>query len=196
VLPHNGGMQTVTPSRRAGMGAIPYPGGTTFRVWAPHAEAVFVTGTFDDWAMDRTPLARDGDGSGGSWSADVPDVEPGAEYRFTIRTRDGDLSRMDPYARSVTSSVGNGIVYDPAAFDWGGDDFTPIDWDDLVIYELHVGTFAATADKRGTFDAARRRLSYLKELGISAVQVMPPFEFAGDISWGYNPAHLFAIESG
>ena len=110
-------------SRRPGMGAVPYPGGTTFRVWAPHADAVFVTGTFDDWAGDRTALERDGDGSTGTWSADVAGVEPGAEYRFTIRTPDGDLSRIDPYARQVTNSVGNGVVYDPAAFDWGDDAF-------------------------------------------------------------------------
>src|SRR3954447_6760925 len=188
------------------MGALPYDGGTTFRVWAPHALEVFVTGTFDDWARDATPLARDGahradgpDGAdgewGGTWSVDVRGVSPGAEYKFTVRTPDGDLSRIDPYARQVTSSVGNAVVYDHAAFDWGSDDFAPVDSDDLVIYELHVGTFAATADKRGTFDAAGRRLGYLRELGISAIQVMPPFEFPGDISWGYNPAHLFAIES-
>ena len=178
------------------MGALPYAGGTTFRVWAPHADAVFVTGTFDGWAGDRTPLTQDGDRTTGTWSADVPSVEVGAEYRFTIRTPDGDLSRIDPYARQVTNSVGNGVVYDATSFDWSDDDFRPIGWDELVIYEMHVGTFAATADRRGTFDAARKRLPYLAKLGISAVQVMPPFEFAGDISWGYNPAHLFAIESG
>ena len=178
------------------MGAIPYPGGTTFRVWAPHATAVFVTGSFDDWAGDRLGLRLDGDGSSGVWSADVDAVGAGAEYRFTIRTAEGDLSRMDPYARHVTNSVGNSIVYDPAAFDWGDDAFSTPSWDDLVIYEMHVGTFAATDDRRGTFDAAGRRLPYLERLGVSAVQVMPPFEFAGDVSWGYNPAHLFAIESG
>ena len=178
------------------MGAIPYGDGTTFRVWAPHAEAVFVTGTFDDWAGDRTALGPDGDGSSGTWSADVPGVAPGAEYRFTIRTQAGDLSRVDPYARHVTSSVGNGIVYDPEGFDWGDDAFEMPAWDDLVIYEMHIGTFAAPDDRTGTFDDARRRLPYLERLGVSAVQVMPPFEFAGDISWGYNPAHLFAIESG
>ena len=128
-----------SPSRRAGMGAIPYRGGTTFRVWAPHADAVFVTGTFNDWASDATPLARDSDGTTGTWSADVAGVEPGAEYRFTIRTPGGDLSRMDPYARQVTSSVGNSVVYDPDAFDWGDDMFQAPGWDDLVIYELHVG---------------------------------------------------------
>jgi 1,4-alpha-glucan branching enzyme len=189
-------MAGIAPATHPGMGAIPRRGWTTFRVWAPHAEAVFVTGTFDDWAGDRTALLPDGDGSSGTWSADVPGVGPGDEYRFTIRTGGGDLSRMDPYARQVTSSVGNCVVYDPAAFDWGDDDFQMPTWDDLVIYEMHIGTFAASADRRGTFDAARRRLEYLQRLGISAVQVMPPFEFAGDISWGYNPAHLFAIESG
>jgi 1,4-alpha-glucan branching enzyme len=189
-------MSHLEPSRRAGMGSIPYAGGTTFRVWAPHAQAVFVTGTFDGWAMDATPLAPDGDGTGGTWSADVPGAGPGDEYRFTIRTADEALLRMDPYARQVTSSVGNSVVYDPAAFDWGDDQYRAPGWDDLVIYEMHVGTFAATGDRAGTFDSARRRLAYLRELGISAIQVMPPFEFAGDISWGYNPAHLFAIESG
>ena len=178
------------------MGSTPHANGTSFRVWAPHATAVFVTGTFDDWAGDRIEMRPDGDGTSGTWSVDVPGVEPGAEYRFTIRTPDGDLSRMDPYARHVTSSVGNGIVYDPAAFDWGDDEFHAPTWDDLVIYEVHIGTFAATEDRKGTFDAARRRLPYLQKLGVSAVQVMPPFEFAGDVSWGYNPAHLFAIESG
>jgi 1,4-alpha-glucan branching enzyme len=177
------------------MGAVPHSDGTSFRVWAPHATAAFVTGTFDDWAGDRTALGRDGDGTSGTWSVDVAGVEPGTEYRFTIRTPDGDLSRIDPYARQVTNSVGNAIVYDPNAFDWGRDTFQMPSWDDLVIYEMHVGTFAPTGDRGGTFDDARRRLDYLEDLGVSAVQVMPPFEFAGDISWGYNPAHLFAIES-
>jgi 1,4-alpha-glucan branching enzyme len=190
------GVNSSAPSKRPGMGARPYDGGTMFRVWAPHAEAVFVTGTFDQWARDATPLAQDGDATTGTWSGDVEGVTGGAEYRYTIRTPDGDLSRIDPYARQVTSSVGNAVVYDGAAFDWAGDDFRPIGWDELVIYEMHVGTFAVGADRHGTFDAARKRLPYLAKLGISAVQVMPPFEFAGDISWGYNPAHLFAIESG
>jgi 1,4-alpha-glucan branching enzyme len=96
----------------------------------------------------------------------------------------------------MTNSVGNAVVYDPAAFDWSGDDFHTPTWDDLVIYELHVGTFTGGDDHGGDFDRAIRRLPYLEDLGISVVQVMPPFEFAGNVSWGYNPAHLFAIESG
>ncbi|HET7168478.1 MAG TPA: alpha-amylase family glycosyl hydrolase, partial [Candidatus Limnocylindrales bacterium] len=114
-----------------------------------------------------------------------------------LRTADGnEVWRVDPYARQVTSSVGNAVVYDPAAFDWADHSFEMPARDDLVIYELHVGTFNATGDRQGDFDRAARRLPYLRDLGVSAVQVMPPFEFAGDVSWGYNPAHLFAIESG
>ena len=179
------------------MGALPYPGGTTFRVWAPHAEAVLVTGSYNEWAPEATALARDGDATSGTWSADVEDVRPGDEYRFRIRTAVGDeVWRMDPYARQVTSSIGNAVVYDPAAFDWGDHSFEMPARDDLVIYELHVGTFNAGPDRQGDFDRAARRLPYLRDLGVSAVQIMPPFEFAGDVSWGYNPAHLFAIESG
>ncbi len=178
------------------MGAVPFTGGTTFRVWAPHAEAVFVTGPFDDWAGDATQLARDGGRArSGTWSADVAGVGPGAEYRFTIRTPGGDRSRLDPYARQVTDSVGNAVVYDPAGFDWGDAAFATPTWNDQVIYEMHVGTFAARDGRPGDFDRAIRRLDALAQLGIGAIQVMPPFSFAGDVSWGYNPAHLFAIES-
>jgi len=177
------------------MGAVAHDGGTMFRIWAPHAEAVFVTGTFDDWAGTRHPLGRDGDGSTGSWSTDVEDVIPGDEYKFIVRTTDGDQFRLDPYARQVTSSVGNAVVYDPDAFDWGAGEFHVPAWNDLVIYEMHIGTFRTGDNGRGTFDRAIGKLVYLRDLGVGAIQVMPPFEFAGSVSWGYNPAHLFAIES-
>ena len=61
-------MRAVAPSPRPGMGALPYPGGTTFRVWAPHAESVVVSGSWDGWAPKATTLARDGDGISGTWS--------------------------------------------------------------------------------------------------------------------------------
>jgi len=166
-----------------------------FRVWAPHADAVLVTGTFDAWAGERHPLGRDGDGSSGSWSVDVAGAGSGDEYKFIVRTADGDQFRLDPYARQVTSSVGNAVVYDPDAFDWGDGEFGMPAWNDLVIYEMHIGTFRADDDGRGNFDRAIGQLPYLRDLGIGAIEVMPPFEFAGSVSWGYNPAHIFAIES-
>ena len=102
---------------------------------------------------------------------------------------------MDPCARAVTHSRGNSVVFDPATIDWGDAPYTSPGWDDLVMYELHVRTFAAGEHGPGTFDAAIGRLDHLAWLGVNAVEVMPPFEFAGTVSWGYNPSHLFAIES-
>jgi 1,4-alpha-glucan branching enzyme len=175
------------------MGAVLFPGGTTFRVWAPNADAVAVHGTFDDWASDGTPMARE---EGGHWSVDVPGAVAGHEYRFLVRHGDQVLSRLDPRARQLTSSVGNAVVVDPDAFDWGDQDFHPPAWNDLVILELHVGTFTEGIHGRpGTLDGVRRRLGHLRELGIGAIQLMPPFEFAGDRSWGYNPAYPYAVES-
>jgi hypothetical protein len=76
----------------------------------------------------------------------------------------------------------------------GGDDFKMPPHNELVIYELHIGTFRRTSpDKPGTFDDAIGGLDHLKRLGVNAVEVMPIAEFAGDLSWGYNPALPFAI---
>jgi 1,4-alpha-glucan branching enzyme len=182
------------------MGAVPFgegaATGTTFRVWAPHATAVAVVGTFNDWDATCHPLARDDGGKAETWSADVPDAGPGDEYRFVLQTPAGERNRIDPRARRLTNSVGNGVIYDPAAFDWGDAEFHQPPWNDLVVYELHVGTFGeGLHGQPGTLDGVRRRLRYLKELGVGAIQLMPPFEFAGDRSWGYNTAYPFAVES-
>ena len=107
------------------------------------------------------------------------------------------MSKIDPYAREVTNSVGNGVVHDPN-FDWGEAFHTTPPWNEWVIYELHVGTFNdpnPTDDRPGTFADIVRRFDHLKKLGVNCLQVMPVAEFAGDRSWGYNPAHIFAVES-
>jgi 1,4-alpha-glucan branching enzyme len=180
-------------SSRPGMGAILFDKGVTFRVWAPHADAVSVVGSFNDWDPARDPMAPE---DGGTWSVDAAGAADGDEYRFSIRTGDRELSRIDPRARRLTSSVGNGIVYAAGTFEWGDAEFRTPDWNDLVIYELHVGTFSpGMQGQPGTLDGVRRRLEYLRDLGIGAIQLMPPFEFAGERSWGYNTAHSFAVET-
>ncbi len=176
------------------MGAVPWPGGVTFRVWAPNAESVAVHGSFEGWTDGGIAMARDGDT--GHWSVDVPDAGPGDEYRFLVGSAGGVRSRLDPRARQLTNSVGNAVVTDPDAFDWGSTEFRTPDWNDLVIYELHVGTFTEGMHGRpGTLDGVRKRLGYLQDLGVGAIQLMPPFEFAGDRSWGYNPVYPYAVES-
>ena len=77
------------------------------------------------------------------------------EYRYLLTTPTGEFKRIDPYAREVTSSVGNAIVHDPH-FDWQGDDFHLAPWNELVIYELHVGTFNDEEDDDRTRRIHRR----------------------------------------
>jgi 1,4-alpha-glucan branching enzyme len=180
-------------TRTLEMGATPGATGVRFRVWAPHAQKVFVTGTFNDWSPDATPLTVD---NAGCWAAEVPAAAVGHEYRYLIQGPQGPVSRIDPYARQVTHSAGNGIICDPRAFDWGDDSFRIAAGNELVLYELHVGTFNATRDGHpGTLDSAVERLPDLQRLGINAIELMPLAEFPGDFSWGYNPAHPFTVES-
>ena len=187
-------MSSPIEAAHPGMGALPHDAGTAFRVWAPNAEAVFVTGDFNDWSEDAAPMTHE---ENGFWYADVEGARPGQEYRFRLTGPHGEFSRIDPYAREVTNSVGNAIVPDPH-YDWQGDDFAMPDWNRLVIYELHIGTFHRTDETEGevgTFAEATARFDHLKALGVNAIQIMPAAEFAGDLSWGYNPAHMFAVES-
>ncbi len=175
------------------MGAVPHEGGALFRVWAPHADRVCVMGAFNGWYRDANPMAHEGDGY---WSADVAEARAGHEYKFVIQCGGETLVKNDPYARLMVNSSSNGVIYDAEAFDWEGEAFELPPWNELVLYELHVGTFAAglTDDGPGTFAGAAGRLDYLRDLGIGAVELMPLAEFAGDYSWGYNPAHPFAVE--
>ena len=177
-----------------GMGAIPHDGGVAFRVWAPHAKSVSVVGTFNDFQAAAHPLTQENEGC---WYADVAQARVGQEYRFSLDTEAGVVTRIDPYAREVTNSIGNAVVADPQ-FDWEGDRFEIPNWNELVIYELHVGTFNdedPDNDAPAKFDSVVRRFDHLKKLGINCIQIMPVAEFAGDRSWGYNPAHMFAVES-
>jgi 1,4-alpha-glucan branching enzyme len=69
-------------------------------------------------------------------------------------------------------------------------------FNELITYEMHIGTFnRSRKDVPGTFQAVTRKFDYLRRLGVNCIQLMPTAEFAGDISWGYNPAHIFAVES-
>jgi 1,4-alpha-glucan branching enzyme len=178
---------------RDGFGALPHPAGTTFRVWAPAATAVSVVGTFNKWDKKAHPLQAEADGN---WAADLPHVKAGDGYKYVLQTPSGELTRNDPYARAVTNSSGHSLVFDPTDFDWEGDNFQMPAWNDLIIYELHIGTFnAPEAGRPGTFLDVIERLDYLRGLGINCIEIMPATEFPGSRSWGYNPSNPFALES-
>jgi len=174
------------------MGAVPHAGGVGFRVWAPHAERVSVIGSFNGWDGDKNPMQAE---ENGYWYADAAEAHVGDQYKFMLTTATGAFKRIDPYAREVTDSVGNAIVHD-TSFGWDGDDFHLAPWNELAIYELHVGTFNDDEDdnRTGQFASVTARLGHLKKLGVNAIQIMPVAEFAGERSWGYNPAHIFSVE--
>ncbi len=176
-------------------GSKSLPGGAAFRVWAPFASSVFVAGSFNGWDASSLPLSSEGNGY---WSRDVNGAGVDDEYKFVIVNRDDGKVRWknDPYARSLTNSTGNSII---AATDyvWRCAGYSTPAWNELVIYELHVGSFLfdpSTRSGRGNFETVIGKLDYLAELGINAIQLMPSDEFPGDVSWGYNPAFIFAIE--
>ena len=182
-------------SSQSGMGSIAYAGGIAFRVWAPFATSVAVAGSFNGWNPANTPLTLEGNGY---WSTDVSGARLDEEYKFVLTSpyRAGLFRKIDPYARCLTNSAGNAIVAQ-TDYVFQADGYSTPPWNELVIYELHVGSFLfdpTTRNGRGTFDTVVTKLDYLHDLGINAIQLMPSDEFAGDISWGYNPAYIFAIE--
>jgi 1,4-alpha-glucan branching enzyme len=180
-----------------GMGAIPYVGGVTFRVWSMFADAVFVAGDFNGWSATATPLARDG--TSNYWSVDVPGAAVGQAYKFVLpyAAKPGrNAFRMDPYARSIkpdANGVLNSIVASTDTPYEGGTYSTPL-WNEAVLYELHIPTFNATAGSPGTFDTAMVRLPDLVQLGVNAIEIMPLGQFSGSASTGYNPGYIFAVE--
>ena len=181
-------------SHRPGMGAVPYAGGVTFRIWAPFAQSVAVAGTFNQWSKSAHALTRETDAPS-YWSIDVDGAGIGDEYKFFIGGADPPW-RIDPYARSVTNSAGNGVIAE-TEFAWADQHFELPDHRELVIYEVHIGTFTdpARPNERGSFRTLIAQLDYLRDLGINAIKIMASGEFPTDISLGYNPAHIFAIES-
>ena len=97
-------------------------------MWAPHAQRVSVIGSFNDWDGNKHPMQA---GENGAWYADIAVAGVGDEYKFLLTTAQGELKRIDPYAREVTNSAGNAIVHDPS-FEWAEDDFRLAPWNEIV----------------------------------------------------------------
>ncbi|MEQ9442637.1 MAG: alpha-amylase family glycosyl hydrolase [Cyclobacteriaceae bacterium] len=183
-------------TRLPGMGALVSEDGTGFRVWAPNAKEVRLTGTFNHWKKRKKQEFILEAEEQGFWYGFVPDATAGDEYKFIVKSASNKLLfRNDPYARLLTNSDGNSIIYDTEGFDWQDDQFQLNSWNQLAIYELHIGTFHVTEDgKPGTFESAIEKLPYLRDLGINVIELMPTAEFPGDFSWGYNPSYPFSVE--
>lgn len=156
-----------------------------FNVWAPFAHTVTVE--FVDQDRLTIPMQPASDGY---FEVTVEGVQALARYRYLL---DGKKTRPDPASRFQPEGVhGPSAVVDPGSFRWTDGDWRGVPIEELIIYELHVGTFT----REGTFDAMIPQLSYLKEtVGITAVELMPVAQFPGARNWGYDGAYLFAPQS-
>jgi maltooligosyltrehalose trehalohydrolase len=126
---------------------------------------------------------------GEDFQAVAPGAMPGQTYSLVI---DDAKERPDPVSRSQPQGVhGPSEIIDPESFVWSDQDWKGIDLDQFIIYELHTGTFT----REGTFDAVIRKVPYLKDLGITAIELMPVAEFPGRRNWGYDGVDLFAPHS-
>ncbi|HUI58935.1 MAG TPA: alpha-amylase family glycosyl hydrolase, partial [Steroidobacteraceae bacterium] len=175
------------------MGANLVADGATFRTWAPHARAVSVRGDFNSFALeDAATLVPDGKGH---WRGFIPGVADGHRYRFWITGDAGAGYKRDPYAREIDGATGDCIVCNPL-FPWHDTGFATPRFPDFVIYQLHVGAFHAPRAPAhgGTFLDVMDRVPYLKELGVSALQLLPIQEFPGDFSLGYNGTDYYSPE--
>ncbi|HEV2862373.1 MAG TPA: malto-oligosyltrehalose trehalohydrolase [Pyrinomonadaceae bacterium] len=170
---------------RLELGARPQADGSTvFRVWAPLAESVAVKILGDE--PQTVSMER---GEDDVFELRLPDTPAGTDYFYLVG---GERERPDPVSRFQPAGVhGPSRVVDPEAFAWTDEGWRGLPLKDYVIYELHVGTFTP----EGTFDAAIEKLPYLRELGVTAVEIMPVAEFPGGRNWGYDGAHLYAPQS-
>lgn len=167
------------------LGARPSAGGRCdFRVWAPGRASVSVRLGPDGGG--EAPLRAEEDGY---WSASVSGAGAGTLYRYAL---DGNLLRPDPASLSQPQGVhGPSEVIDHASFPWTDAAWRGLALERMVVYELHVGTFT----EAGTFDALIPRLADLKELGVTALELMPVAQFPGERNWGYDGAYSFATQA-
>jgi maltooligosyltrehalose trehalohydrolase len=118
-------------------------------------------------------------------------AEAGAGGQYFYLLNDDPLPLPDPVSRYLPKGVhGPTQVVDPAAFAWTDQDWRGVEYQDYVLYELHVGTFTPAA----TFDGVLEKLDYLHELGVTAIELMPVGAFPGRRNWGYDGASMYAVQ--
>jgi len=163
-------------------GATPLAGGgVQFRVWAPRVSQMSVRiAGHEPRAMNR---------SGEDFELIVENAQPGDRYGLVL---DGSPERPDPCSRSQPEGVHSpSEIIDPASFAWSDANWKGIALAEYIFYELHVGTFTP----QGTFDGVRSKLEYLRDLGVTAIELMPVAQFPGSRNWGYDGVDFYAPHS-
>ena len=163
-------------------GAVPSGDGVQFTTWAPRARDLALLVRRGGTVRSYSPLLD----ARGIWTLTLPDATADDRYAYTL---DGGEPRPDPASRFQPDGVhGWSAIVDPREFAWTDAGWRGLDPRDAVIYEVHVGTFAGG----GRFADVTSRLEYLRDLGVTAVELMPLADFPGRRNWGYDGVSLFA----
>jgi 1,4-alpha-glucan branching enzyme len=176
------------------MGATLIADGATFRVWAPHARTVHVLGDFNDRIRnDANLLTRD---DAGHWRGFFSGARDRDRYCFYVVGDGSEGSKRDPYARELGAPFPSECIIRKADFPWHDSGYRTPRFEDFLIYQLHVGTFFTPnlPHKGGTFLDVARKIPYLVELGVTALQLLPIQEFQTQFSLGYNGVDYFSPE--
>ncbi len=173
-------------TKARGCGALELPDGSVrWRVWAPRPKQVELV-LIDGDRRHTVPMRSEGRGFFHHIEANVLD---GHRYAYRL---DGGPERPDPCSLWQPDSVhGPSAVVRPERFAWTDRNWQGVARPDLVFYELHVGTFTS----QGTFEAVIPRLGELRELGITALEIMPVAQFPGSRNWGYDGVLPYATQN-
>ena len=176
---------------------------TVFRVWAPNAKQVYVTGDFNDWDNTASPLEKINDQ--GLWEGFVEGVKLFDAYKYFITAKNGRrLLKSDPYCFHAETRPGTASkFYDTSGYEWGDSAWykakansNPYD-EPMNIYEVHSGSWRLHEDENPLSyrDLADRLVPYASKMGYTHIELMPLGEFPFDGSWGYQATGFFAPTS-
>jgi 1,4-alpha-glucan branching enzyme len=170
-------------------------GGAVFKVWAPGSATAAVAGTFNGWSSTSLPMTKNG--AYFTRKAPAPAGSDGQQYKYVFA---GNNWKPDARGRALNpGDNSNTYVVNPDGYAWRESGFGTPPFEDMVIYELHVGTFSGWNDglnRMGRFrDIVDTHLAHLLYLGVNVVELMPVTEFDYYESWGYNPVDNWAPEN-
>jgi 1,4-alpha-glucan branching enzyme len=182
----------------APMGGTLIPGGATFRIWAPRARNVYVSGDFNQW--QQTAASQLSPIGGGHWAGFFPSLNDGDQYLFYIDGIGSSNYKRDPRARLLTFQPAfpgsNSVLRNPARFPWHETGFHTPAFNDLIVYQLHVGTYLIQpGNGDGCFLDVIAKIPYLASLGVNAVEPLPIQEFQTQFSLGYNGTDYYSPEN-
>jgi len=176
--------------------------GVVFRVWAPHAKSVTVTGSFNDWDTSCDPMSQIADS--GIWELFIPGVLQFDSYKYFITAKDGQhLYKADPFAFHAETAPGNASkFFDISGYQWNDQEWqnrelsSPFD-KPMNIYEVHLGSWKMHDDGAvySYRDVADELSEYVSDMGYTHIELMPLSEYPFDGSWGYQVTGYFAPTS-